>query len=110
MLLQCLLPLSGKAVLLFSLPSILRNPLLLRLLFLALALLIELRLPCCVLLPLLSVSRLLLLTLLIHALMLGALLLGLLSGPALLIKLLLPCCVLLPLLSVSRLLLLALLI
>ena len=105
MLLQRLLPLSGKAVLLFSFPSILPNPLLLRLLFLALALLIELWLPRGFLLSLLSVGKLFLLTLRILAS-----LLRLLSGPALLIKLLLPCCVLLPLLSVSRLLLLALLI
>ena len=93
LLLQCLLPLSAKAILLFSFPSILRNPLLLRLLFLALALLIELRLPCCVLLPLLSVSRLLLLALLIQAL-----LLSLLLGLPLLVNLLLPWRLLLPLL------------
>jgi hypothetical protein len=102
LLLQYLLALSGEAVLLFSFPSILRKPLLLRLLLLALALLIDLRLPRGFLLSLLFVGNLLLLTLRIQAL-----LLRLLSGLPRLVKLLLPCCVLLPLLSVSRLLLLA---
>jgi hypothetical protein len=90
LLFQGALPLAAKAVLLFSFTSILGNPLLLRLLLKALALLIDLRLPRGFPLSLLLVGSPLLLTLRILALPLN------LHSRLLLL--------LLPLLSVSRLL------